>query len=837
MITRIKETKNIAPFGSDICSRDCPDFTRINIVYGYNGSGKTMLSNIFSLLSPTTDTEHLALNLRGDATQPIAVKLDWDGRKLDPLKGKKAVFVFNSLFVGDHVYDGSESHLRRFSEDITTQDQLKNPKLKVLDDKIAVADAELTSTNSQLESLRSLATTIQTNISKKWNARIPSSRLQKPRLDQESDFPDSSSIKPSQQIETDLNAAFDRHAVSQRSQELTRDLESLESQPTPALAFDHDILTLLRRDVAKDAGASVRAKLAQYGQVSIRHSSVQQWFEDGARLLESAKSEATCPLCNSKLDTVQELLAEYNAFFSNAFSVLQKSLTETTEALDGVLRNLTLADSLAKTLTSLAHKGDVYKSLSNEKQVALSDYSTSELRQTTGKMKKLVAKKQGQTDFRPSESDEESIAGFSTQYATASTALAALISVRDSVIGLLTASKFDMSAAKRVARDYFWAQFDEQAQTAAKSPEEKNKRQVLSPGAGLKRFRSLGARSEALKKSSESLKHERRKVLASLRDESLYVNTFLHALGVRHLQIQFGDSDSDEIRILYTSGNRKTGISFSLSEGEKTALAFAYFLSKIKYEVMDNPRANLSDHVIIIDDPISSLDENRLAATALIIRSIFTKEARQLFVLSHDLVFLKHFASDLDKPENDARADFYIEGGCIQPLPKSLQNYQTSYFYKLGCLHRYRQGQIEYDAARDFLPNYIRQVLETFLSFKLARLSQGSSGQRYLSAGLDRLIRGLSSINCQRYSAVGDIKSRDDLVAVLQQLKRQVDPESHGTPQDLTEFEYISRAELDECCKNALDAIAFLDQTHSDSASQLLAGETQEVKNTSSTPE
>ncbi|GHT22055.1 hypothetical protein AGMMS49953_00200 [Endomicrobiia bacterium] len=52
---------------------------------------------------------------------------------------------------------------------------------------------------------------------------------------------------------------------------------------------------------------------------------------------------------------------------------------------------------------------------------------------------------------------------------------------------------------------------------------------------------------------------------------------------------------------------RGTEIAKNLSEGEKTAISFAYFAAKL--EEQNN---NIADTIVYIDDPVSSLDSNHL---------------------------------------------------------------------------------------------------------------------------------------------------------------------------------------------------------------------------------
>lgn len=84
------------------------------------------------------------------------------------------------------------------------------------------------------------------------------------------------------------------------------------------------------------------------------------------------------------------------------------------------------------------------------------------------------------------------------------------------------------------------------------------------------------------------------------------------------------------------------GISFSnaLSEGDRRTLAFAFFVARI----LDSK--NIGNSVVVIDDPMCSLDFNRRQYTRTILKKVYLK-AGQLIVLAHDPYFLKDLKNGL----------------------------------------------------------------------------------------------------------------------------------------------------------------------------------------------
>ncbi|WP_163004387.1 AAA family ATPase [Pseudomonas viridiflava] len=72
----------------------------------------------------------------------------------------------------------------------------------------------------------------------------------------------------------------------------------------------------------------------------------------------------------------------------------------------------------------------------------------------------------------------------------------------------------------------------------------------------------------------------------------------------------------------------------ALSEGDKRTLAFAFFIATV------NSDPDLAKKLVIIDDPMCSLDANRKSQTKEILRFISTR-AEQLIVLAHDPFFIR----------------------------------------------------------------------------------------------------------------------------------------------------------------------------------------------------
>jgi len=165
------------------------------------------------------------------------------------------------------------------------------------------------------------------------------------------------------------------------------------------------------------------------------------------------------------------------------------------------------------------------------------------------------------------------------------------------------------------------------------------------------------------------------------------------------------------------------------------------------------------------------------------------------------------------------RRDYYLcnHAGCLRQLPSQLKNYSTTYFQRLYDIASFAKGQIEYEDAKSFIPSYVRTVLEAFFSFKLSIVSQGSSSQKYLTGGLDRIISRIQG--CigvfKSFKAVRGVDAAS-LVDILSNIKRITDPQVHGTPNDVTDVRFVSEAELRQIADQTIAIIEFVDAIHAE---------------------
>jgi wobble nucleotide-excising tRNase len=185
----------------------------------------------------------------------------------------------------------------------------------------------------------------------------------------------------------------------------------------------------------------------------------------------------------------------------------------------------------------------------------------------------------------------------------------------------------------------------------------------------------------------------------------------------------------------------------ALSEGETTAIALLYFL-----KTLQDRRFELARGVVVLDDPVSSLDANALYLAFGFIRER-TQHAGQLFILTHNFTFFRevrnwfHRVQGQNKRDIDVRPArlYMLECGrdgqqrCsnIRPLDRLLEQYESEYHYLFARI--YREGRASTPASLEenyVLPNMARRLLEAFLGFRQPQVA-GELWQKLKNVSFD----------------------------------------------------------------------------------------------------
>ncbi len=187
-----------------------------------------------------------------------------------------------------------------------------------------------------------------------------------------------------------------------------------------------------------------------------------------------------------------------------------------------------------------------------------------------------------------------------------------------------------------------------------------------------------------------------------------------------------------------------------LSEGEKTAIALIYFFSKIR------EGKPLNEKTIVIDDPISSLDSQSTHFALSFIRDRVV-DAKQVFLLTHNFYCLKEIKrwGRGSKGYKNYMIECRLEGSPVQrcshitALDYLLDKYDSEYHYLFSKLYNWSETKTTASTLEEMYPlaNMARKVLETFLSFKVPDHTKPREQMKHLNdvdeTERNRLIRFL----------------------------------------------------------------------------------------------
>lgn len=192
------------------------------------------------------------------------------------------------------------------------------------------------------------------------------------------------------------------------------------------------------------------------------------------------------------------------------------------------------------------------------------------------------------------------------------------------------------------------------------------------------------------------------------------INTILKQLFLNDTEIEIKIEqtlNNNEITRLY----RNNELATNLSEGEKTAIAFAHFLASL--EDKDNI-INKEQTIIYIDDPVSSLDSNHIFSVYAQIDKIIHDNYCQIFLSTHNYDFYRLFIDANKDPKPNC---YYIkrfdDTSKILDIPACYKKFRTEYNHLYYSLKLFIEQNNQEENLIE-IGNKLRKFLEIFTANK-----------------------------------------------------------------------------------------------------------------------
>ncbi len=671
MIRRIQHIKSFGVFADFQWPASLPEFKQFNLIYGWNYSGKTTLSRAFRCFEqkqPHLDFADAQVQLKAD---------DGSVHYLSAPQNAPVFRVFNSDFVSENLSLGFGSVtpiLVLGAGDIAKQEMLMAKKAER--ETLARRKESNEQTSGEKTSAIEKALTNYARDFIKNPLAVPNY--------------DKTRFEPKV---IECKNAPDSYLLEEDS--LAKCLSVFRStEKKPSLSAKAVLLTSVAETQSKAATLLARVVTANIPIPRLKENPpVERWVDEG-RPLHNGKS--TCQFCGQPLPL--ELMSDLTGHFSAEYEDLMSELK-------ALVKNIQAAQ---KEEITLDHKADFYAQLSER---------------FTAEKNKIVALLQARKFAL--DNLEEALTAKQTKAFTGLECPA----VDDPALEIASAIE---AINKTIAEhNHRTAAFDKKRREAFDEIEkhyaasfvrdEKYKEELVQIVSLKTTIAEQGNQLRELDMGIRSLEKD----LSEASKGAERINELLCAY--------FG---KDDLRVEVSPDKRfqivRAGlVAKNLSEGEKTAIAFAYFITRVQ-----DGRHPLADTRVVIDDPISSLDANHLFNTYALIKTQLAG-CRQLLIATHSFEFynlIREWIAD-DEGKDHAKKPqstwkhwgvFYVkrtDGGnaVLEEIPKELLRFKSEYHYLFSMLYHFEKaGSGNFDCLLS-LPNVVRRFMEAFGGIMIPR--------------------------------------------------------------------------------------------------------------------
>lgn len=619
-IKKIISIKNIGKFKNYNANGDV-EFKKLTLIYGENGKGKTTLSEIFRSLKENSPNP---INIKKTVTSsdnPSVSLLTSEGRTTfngswtTPLP---SIEIFDSIFVERNIHSGfliSSSQKQNLPNIVFGE-----KGVELLKEIKALEDEEKGLKDSFTQKVRAL--TIK-------HSELPTitdvSSLEK--------YLETGTIEETQseilKERTKLEAFKGKKILNE-----TKALEKLSLCNFNYNSFQ-EFMNKTIENISSEAERKVKQHIEGY------HIANSKWIENGLASIEDNR----CPFCGQSL-LENDLIASYKQYFNDAYKAFKQEAMdyEPQKEVDEAYQN-----SIKNTINKNSEIRNVWKdyiSFSENELTLKHEEVLIRLKEIFNKINELLSEKKENLLETITEKQNEKLKIIFDNFSSVSEIIENYNIQVDTANGKISTYKKTLEGSSsdsieeairklRIKEICFQEKDDIDKLRQMQNDKEDKTKKIKEKREELKTFSESMTSSYAKEMNSFLCKCGTNFSIALGQPSFRGANPSLdYDLKVEGVSITLKATDIERTRCL---GN-------TLSEGDKTTLAFAFFLAKLKTD------EHLSSKIIAIDDPISSLDNFRKQQTVSAIKELLEK-TKQMIILSHDFYFLNCFSEVNDRKE------------------------------------------------------------------------------------------------------------------------------------------------------------------------------------------
>jgi len=717
-ITRIDKIKDHLIFKNFNWTTSLPNFNRFNLIYGWNGSGKTTLSNLLRCIEKRKDVSIGDLSIIID--DRVISSTQFATETLLP-----QIRVFNREFIDENIFNptGPVSPIFFLGKDsIDKQKESEKLKLK-LSDKQGIYTKLIKQRNQAEHAADQFA------IDK---AKLIKELLSSSGSNNYNNY--NKTTYKNKANELSKSPDFQSKILSNDEKYLYKTQKgAISKAELPALSLALPDLHELLIRVNSILTQTIEADILEFLKNDVV---VSTWVKDGLALHDKAESKE-CLFCRQTLP--EDLLNRYKRHFNDQFN---KFISK----IELLISDIEMHEQHVANFT-FYNKAEFYDHLSAGYIRAEKDAKASIglVKQYLITLKiNLLSKKQN--PFQISDSISEKPPELST-----------ILSSVNTIIAEHNTETQNFNSTIAQAR----LKLEESLVAESIATFKQNNDKITSFTSSISSIiTDIGKLKTEIEACENRIVEHRRPADELNRDLASYLG---------HADIRFEVLENGYQIMRY--GKVATG----LSEGEKTAIAFLHFLKSLS-----DKDFNIKEGIIVIDDPISSLDANSLFCAFGFMQER-VKDVGQLFIFTHNFPFFRQVKNWYHYlPRN--KTSYYMivasygqndRNSNLLPLDPLLSQYDSEYHYLFKLIYECA-NRIDGQPLESYyhLPNIARRLLESFLSFKYPKKSGKGLAQLLKEINFDEAKKSRISRFLNTHSHNGDIDDSEHDMSILSETRQ-----------------------------------------------------------------
>lgn len=797
MAINIKKIKSFKAF----CGLDAiemGEFKDYNVIFGNNGCGKTSLTRAFELLIPKNKHIEKYRTISTAESPSIEFECKDGSYKIEPNSNIKEpsfkVEIYNSDFLHNNAPFNSEFGLKKLDDGVIILEgsvlgeetkeinQLKDFKEKVekRQKKIKGENSAETLSAKQESAIKKCDEEIE-KIRKEVTSKTIQITLDKIKINNICEV-SKDKFKVQEDVLTNLKKDFDELGEAMKKfnglkeMELPKDYQTIRDELKSLFSFDID----------KEAGQvseEIKEHISKVG---------REFIEKGIELQKKMPDNA-CPFCTQKI--TNNIIQAYTSYFNKRIEQFNQDSLE----VSGTLKKILEQWNIKEILQSFERFKPFIEDFSTNKESL--ENALEQTKVLLEKLQKEVGKKEGVENKEKFQETDKKLSENYKKLQQCVDETRNILNQKKEQEKKLEKLKTELKEAriKKAKHDsYDWQKIKKEAEI---------KLSVLNRG-----HERLNCLLEKIDKKLKELYDQKRPDIET-------INNYLKALNLPKYSL-----DKGYRIVLNSDALENSEAKIILSDGKKTTLVFAYFLARLK---LFYKKEDLKNLVVVIDDPISSLDEQRIYNTTCLVVKINQKLAReklsnekdraQVFVLTHNHTFMARLINMIGKHARYLQLERHQGQLKIVCKDKANGYFDTFYLLLFKEVYEFAKRETVQDDFNEAINygNKVRILLESFLKINFIDSFLGED-KTFKKEKIEKLIEtadGEVELNFSKLPFSENehsIEDKDALTEKFLSIIKGLHLESHGSVMDFFSPYKISLEDVQRFAKIAINAMKIL---------------------------